>query len=71
MAKRPSRSKEHRNSAAKLLRQSRWSDYASIRDSLSTTAAAHKVLAHDEEIARGEPQRSRKRAPKKSRDGKP
>ena len=61
MAKRPSRSKEHRNSAARLLKQSRRSDYAPIRDLLTTTAAAHKGLAHDEEIARGEPQRSRKR----------
>jgi hypothetical protein len=66
MAKRPSRSKEHRDSSAKLLKQSRRPDYASIRGSLSKTAAAHKMLAHEEEIAQGEPQRSRKRAPKKS-----
>jgi hypothetical protein len=54
MAKRPSRLKEHRDSAAKLLKQSRRSDYASIRGSLSKTAAAHKALAHEEEIERGE-----------------
>ena len=63
MPERASKSREHRNFAAKLFRQSRWSDYASISDELAKAAALHKARAYSEEIAHGEPVRSLTRTP--------
>jgi hypothetical protein len=54
-----------RDKAAKALRASRNAAAGSPRDVLVYVARTYKALAHDEEMLRGEPQKSRKHPPKK------
>jgi len=60
-------SKKLRDRAAKLLRQSRRSKPGILKTMRTERAASLKALAANEEWLEGEPQRSRKRAPKKSK----